>query len=73
MKSMKWLHMVAFLLVVVGSLNWGLVALLNVNVVNVLFGSVAELEKAVYVLVALSGLYLALTHVGDCKACAAKK
>lgn len=67
---MKWLHMVAFLLVVVGALNWGLVALFNMNVVDAVFGMGSQLGQVVYVLVAVSGLYLLFTHKDGCKVCA---
>ena len=69
MEYKKYLHMVAFLLVVVGALNWGLVGLLKWNLVNLLVGTWPVVEMVVYVLVGLSGLYLLLTHKGDCKVC----
>jgi len=58
---MKGLQQVASILVVVGALNWGLVGLLDLNVVHVVLGSVAGLEKIVYILVGLSGV-LALAN-----------
>ena len=66
---MKWLHMVAFLLVVVGAVNWGLVALFNMNVVDAVFGAGSQLGQMVYVLVGASGLYMLATHKNDCKVC----
>lgn len=59
---MKEFKMVAFILVVVGGLNWGLVGLLNFNLVTALFSSVPVLEKLVYVLVGLSAAYLLVTE-----------
>lgn len=70
--NMKLVHMVAFVLVVVGALNWGLVGLLQVNLVHQLLMSVPALESLVYVLVGVSGVYLFATHMGDCKVCAKK-
>lgn len=64
--------MVSFVLVVVGALNWGLVALLNFNLVNALLGSMPEVEKLVYVLVGAAAVYLAATHMKDCKVCSKK-
>ena len=58
---MKGLQQVANILVVVGALNWGLVGLLDLNVVNMVLGSMAGLEKIVYILVGLSGV-LALAN-----------
>lgn len=68
--NMKLLHMVAFTLVVVGALNWGLVALLDFNLVKVVFGALDPLvEKLVYVLVAASAVVLVVQHKVDCKTC----
>lgn len=59
---MKGLQQIANILIIVGALNWGLVGLLDLNVVNVVLGSIAGLEKIVYILVGLSGV-LALTQM----------
>lgn len=72
MNYMKWLHMGAFLLVVVGALNWGLLGLLKLNLVSMLLGSGTMLEMLVYVLVGISGLYLLVTHKSYCKICGDK-
>jgi uncharacterized protein len=70
--NMKWLHMVAFLLLVVGGLNWGLVGLFQFNLVEMLLGSSDVLVMVVYVLVGLSAVYIGATHMGDCKVCSKK-
>jgi len=58
MMENKNVKMVAVLLVVVGALNWGLYAF-GFNLVEALLGAFPVLEQAVYVVVALSGLYVA--------------
>ncbi len=65
---MKILHMVAFVLLVVGGLNWGLTAF-GFNLVEMVFGMGSTLAMVVYVLVGLSAVYIAATHMGDCKVC----
>ena len=60
--------MVAFSLLVVGGLNWGLVALLNLNLVETIFGGMG-LTNIVYILVGVSAIYIGATHMGDCKVC----
>lgn len=65
---MGWLHVVAFTLVVVGALNWGLVGLFNFNLVEMLLG-MGGLTQLVYVLVGLSAVYVVFTHKADCKTC----
>ena len=53
---MKSLHMVAFVLLIVGGLNWGLSAAFSWNVVNMLLGSWPMVERVVYILVGLAAL-----------------
>ena len=70
---MKTLHVVTFWLVIVGALNWGLVGLFGLNLVNVVFGSMPMVENLVYVLVGVSAVYRAFAHFKDCKLCSKKK
>lgn len=70
---MKTLHMVAYALLWVGGLNWGLVGLLDLNLVMMVLGEWPMLEKLVYILVGLSAVYSVATHMGDCKVCSKKK
>lgn len=65
--------MVAYLLVWVGAINWGLVGLSNYNLVESLLGGTG-LVKWVYILVGLSGLYTAYGHLmmKNCKLCSSK-
>lgn len=48
---------IALVLVVVGGLNWGLVGLFNLDLVDLILGSIPVLQKIVYILVGLSALY----------------
>ncbi len=58
---MKTLKIVAAVLVIVGALNWGLVALAHFDLVAALlgmsFGQTSVLSSLIYGLVGLSGLY----------------
>jgi hypothetical protein len=57
---MKWLNIITLLLVVVGGLNWGLVALGGYDmdlVANIFGGEDSALARLVYALVGLSALY----------------
>lgn len=65
------MHMISFVLLVIGGLNWGLVAF-KFNLVNVLVGKWPTLEMLVYLLVGLAALYEAFTHKKTCKMCDAK-
>ena len=66
---MKILHIVAFILLVVGGLNWGLVGLFNYNLVESLLVSWSMVVTLVYVLVGASAVLLFVTHKSDCKTC----
>ncbi|MBI4088952.1 DUF378 domain-containing protein [Candidatus Kaiserbacteria bacterium] len=68
------LHTIAFTLVIIGGLNWGLVALgswmgSNWNVVNLILGSWPGVENLIYLLVGLSALVLVFSHKKDCRYC----
>jgi uncharacterized membrane protein YuzA (DUF378 family) len=53
-RGIGWL---ATTLVIIGALNWGLVGLFDFNLVAALFGRFEWLQRAIYVLVGLAGLY----------------
>lgn len=52
------LDWIALVLVIIGGLNWGLVGLFSIDLVDMVFGSVAWLARTVYVLVGVSALYM---------------
>jgi len=65
---MKALHSIAFVLLVIGGLNWLLVGF-NWNLVDAIFGVGSIIAKIIYILVGLSAIYLAVSHKGTCKNC----
>ena len=52
------LDWIAFVLVIIGGLNWGLVGLFQLDLVELIFGAVPVLQNIVYVLVGLAAAYL---------------
>lgn len=68
----KTLHIVAFTLLAVGGLNWGLVGLLGFNLVETVLSFAPSLVKIVYILVGVSAVWVFVTHKGDCKVCSGK-
>jgi len=54
---MTVLNKVTLLLLIVGGLNWGLVGLLDFDLVAALFGDMSPLSRVVYSLVGLSALF----------------
>jgi len=57
---MKTLDIVAAILLVIGGLNWGVVALRGADLVGGLFGGASPISRTVYLLVALAALYQVL-------------
>ena len=55
MSTLDW---VANILVIIGAINWGLFAF-GYNLVAMILGSIPTLEMIVYILVGLSGLWVA--------------
>ena len=53
---MKVFDVIAWILLIVGGLNWGLVAL-NYNLVDALFGTGTDLSRIIYGLVGISAIY----------------
>lgn len=65
--------MIAFILVIVGGINWLLVGI-NGWDIGMLFGGMsATVSRIIYVLVGLSALFLFFNHKKDCKTCSEAK
>ena len=54
---MKIIDKIALLLIIIGALNWGLIALFEFDLVATLFGYMSVISRIVYGLVGLSGLW----------------
>lgn len=74
---MKIVHAIAFILAMIGALNWGLIGLgsmigSNLNVVGMLLAAIglSSLESTVYLIVGLSAVWLLVMHKKECKVCA---
>jgi len=58
---MKLIGWIAFILVIVGALNWGLIGVFKWDLVAAIFGSMTAITRVVYILVGLGGLYILFT------------
>lgn len=67
---MKAIHVISWILVVVGGLNWGLLALTGWEIGSLFGGMDTGISKTIYVLVGLAALYELFTHKKGCKCCA---
>jgi uncharacterized membrane protein YuzA (DUF378 family) len=54
---MKIINILALVLVIVGGLNWGLVGILDFDLVATLFGVMSTVSRVVYALVGVAALY----------------
>lgn len=75
---MKSLHMVAWVLVMIGGINWLLIGIggfigADWNVVHLILGNWPTIEWLVYILVGLSAVYEIVKHKSMCKECSAPK
>lgn len=64
---MKGLKTLSKWLVVIGAINWGLVALLKYNLVTIVFGQWPAVEMWVYVLVGAAGVWGAYAMLTNTK------
>lgn len=53
----KAIQITTYVLVLIGGLNWGLIGILNVNLVNIFLGGSPVVEKIIYILIGLSAVY----------------
>lgn len=55
--ALNFVDWIALILLIIGGLNWGLVGLLNVDLVASIFGTGTPAARIVYVLVGLAALW----------------
>ncbi len=58
---MHILKLIAYILVIIGALNWGLVGIFGFDLVATIFGEMSILARIVYGLVGVSAIILLLT------------
>jgi uncharacterized membrane protein YuzA (DUF378 family) len=65
---MKALHMVSFIILIIGGLNWLLFAF-GWNLISVIFGAGTTLAMIVYIIVGLAAIEEVVMHKQNCRAC----
>lgn len=50
---------IGLILIIIGALNWGLVGIFNYNLVDAIFGQLTFWSRTIYILVAISAIYIA--------------
>lgn len=54
---MIFLNILAWLLVIIGAINWGLIGFFNWNLVDAIFGVGSVVSRIIYAVVGLAGLW----------------
>jgi len=67
----KSIHQIAHLLLWVGGVNWGLVGLFNLDLVQAIFGP-SSISQLLYLLIGVSAVFAFVTHKDTCEVCKAK-
>lgn len=60
MQKLNTIDWIAVVLVIIGGLNWGLIGLFDLNLVDKIFGSIGWLASLIYILVGIAAIYLAV-------------
>jgi len=63
------LHIVSFILLIVGGLNWLLQGLFSWEIGAIFGGSSALISRVIYILVGLAAIYELVNHKKTCKVC----
>ena len=56
-RRMKVIDKIALVIMIIGAINWGLIAIFNFDLVAAIFGDMTILSRIVYGLVGISGLW----------------
>jgi len=69
----KGSHMVIFLLVIGGGLNWLTLGIFQWEIGDLFGGSGALISRIIYILIGLAAVYALATHKSNCAKCAEGK
>lgn len=65
---METLQKTCLVITIIGAINWGLIGLLDFNLVDTLFGTGSLLSRIIYTLVGISGIVnigILFNHIAD--------
>ncbi len=66
---MKTVHMIAFLVLIVGGFNWLALGLFGWELGNLLGGQEAVASRILYIIVGLAAVYELVAHKSGCRIC----
>lgn len=58
MYKLNSLDKLAAILVLIGSINWGLIGISNIDLVGLLFSKIPSIHRGIYILIGAAALYL---------------
>jgi hypothetical protein len=61
MKKMGAIDWIAFILVAIGALSWGLIGLFEWDIVAAIFGDMTTVARVVYTIIGIAALYRIVT------------
>ena len=50
------LDKISFILVMIGALNWGLIGLTNIDLVEVIFGNIPLIQRFIYIIIGAAAI-----------------
>ena len=59
---MHTLKIIAYILVIIGAINWGLVGFFNFDLVAAIFGDMTLVTRIIYDIIGISAIYLLFAH-----------
>ena len=65
---MNTLQKICLVITIIGAINWGFIGLLEINLVEAIFGTTSMISRIVYSLVGLTGLInigILFTHLDE--------
>jgi uncharacterized membrane protein YuzA (DUF378 family) len=58
------LGQIARILIMLGALNWGMIGVFGINVIERIFGPGSKGERVMYILIGVAGLYILIVGHG---------
>ena len=54
---METVQKILLVITIIGAINWGLIGILDFNLVDTIFGAMSIISRIIYILVGISGLW----------------
>jgi len=63
------LHLITFILLIIGGLNWLLVGAAGWDIGALFGGSINTVSRIIYIIIGLAAIYEIVAHKSNCRAC----